>query len=123
LNSKKQGRPEGLPEFTCTHKGEKFMKTKLQILREKAGLSQRELADLAGVNFRMLQAYDNGGKNFSTASALTVLKIADALNCDAHEIIDIEPVEDKEKLRLEKKRIHKRINQINNFLEHGIWFE
>ena len=95
------------------------MKTKLQIMREKAGLSQRELAEMSGVNFRMLQAYDNGGKNFTTASALTVLKIADALNCDAHEIIDIDPVEDKEKLRLEKKRLQKRINQINHYLKYG----
>ena len=100
------------------------MKTKLQIMREKRNLTQKELAEKAGVNFRTFQRYDAADKSLSGAAAATVLKIADALECDPHEILeDYKVNEDRDSLIREKKRLLKRIEKIDNFLNHGLWFE
>lgn len=105
-------------------KGDKNMKTKLQIMREKRNLTQKELAEKAGVNFRTFQRYDAADKSLSGAAASTVLKIADALECDPHEILeDFELNEDRDFLIREKKRLQERIEKIDNFLIHGLWFE
>lgn len=100
------------------------MKTKLQIMREKRNLTQKELAEKAGVNFRTFQRYDAADKSLSGAAAATVLKISDALECDPHEILeDYKVNEDRDFLIREKKRLLKRIEKIDNFLNHGLWFE
>lgn len=59
----------------------------LKVRREKAGLSQSQLADKAGVNIRMIQFYEQGVKDINKAEAITVLKLAKALDCKMEDLI------------------------------------
>jgi transcriptional regulator with XRE-family HTH domain len=51
----------------------------LKHYREKAKLSQSQLAEKAGISVRTLQDYEQGRKPLSGAAAATVLKLARAL--------------------------------------------
>jgi len=63
------------------------MQTKLQKIRQKAGLSQSQLADKAGIKVRQLQHYEQGDNDIRRAAVETVLALADALECDIRDII------------------------------------
>ena len=67
-------------------KGEADMGLKNE--REEAGLSQKELAEKAGINVRMIQHYEQGFKDINKASVMTVLKLAEALDTDVYNIIN-----------------------------------
>lgn len=51
----------------------------LKHIRTKRGYSQSKLAELSGVNVRMIQYYEQGAKDINLAQAITVLKLAQAL--------------------------------------------
>lgn len=77
------------------------MEYKIKKLREKAGLSQSQLAEKAGINFRMLQNYEASGshhRDFDGAKIKTIAKVCIALNCSLSDII-----EDKETIKLLKQ--------------------
>lgn len=59
----------------------------LKLLREKAGLTQRELANKSGVNIQTLRKYEQGTKNINNARIKTILKLAIALNCNISDIL------------------------------------
>lgn len=65
------------------------MTTKLKQRRTEAGLTQRELADKTEISLRTLQHYEQGSKDLTTAAAITVWKIAKALDCNIEDLIDI----------------------------------
>ncbi len=52
---------------------------KLQEYRERAGLSQSQLATAAGVSLSTLQKYECGAKDINKAAAITLYKIAHVL--------------------------------------------
>lgn len=62
--------------------------TRLKQIRESKGLSQSQLAKASGVNVRIIQHYEQGFRDINKASAETVLKLADALDCDIREIME-----------------------------------
>lgn len=62
--------------------------TKLQDARLKRGMTQKQLAEQAGINFRMLQNYEQGVKLIDNARLETILKICLALNCKMGEVIE-----------------------------------
>lgn len=62
--------------------------TKLQEVRMSRGLSQKQLAERAGISFRMLQNYEQGAKQLDNARLGTILKICIALNCTMEEVIE-----------------------------------
>lgn len=62
--------------------------TKLQVLRQKAGLTQKELSEKAGVNFRHFQKLDNGEKNIDGVAAITAVRIAKALGCTVEDLME-----------------------------------
>lgn len=62
--------------------------TKLQDARLKRGMTQKQLAKQAGINFRMLQNYEQGVKLIDNARLETILKICLALNCKMGEVIE-----------------------------------
>jgi transcriptional regulator with XRE-family HTH domain len=62
--------------------------TKLKQVRSAKGITQKELADKTGVSIRTLQHYEQGSKDLTTAAAITVWKIAQALNCNIEDLID-----------------------------------
>ena len=70
----------------------------LQKLRKAAGLSQSQLAALAGINVQVLQQYERGARDINGAKLPTLLKICNALECRLADIIT-----DEETLELLKK--------------------
>ena len=57
----------------------------LKQMREKAGMSQRELADASGVPVRSIQQYEQRQKDIRRAAFETVVRLADALHCRPEE--------------------------------------
>lgn len=70
----------------------------LQKLRKASGLSQSQLADLAGIKVQVLQQYERGARDINGAKLPTLLKICNALECRLADIIT-----DEETLELLKK--------------------
>ncbi len=62
------------------------MISRLQAYRKRLGLSQRQLADLSGVNLRTLQQYEIGDKDIKKASAEKVLSLSKVLLCRPNEL-------------------------------------
>ena len=67
-------------------------------IRKAAGLSQSQLADLAGIKVQVLQQYERGARDINGAKLPTLLKICNALECRLADIIT-----DEETLALLKK--------------------
>ena len=62
---------------------------KLKIMRTGAGLSQRQLSELSGVNLRTIQDYEsNSGQVIDKASLRTLLNLAKALGCNIKDILE-----------------------------------
>ena len=60
----------------------------LKHYREKAKLSQSQLAEKAGISVRTLQDYEQGRKPLEGARAITVLTLAQSLGCTVEDLID-----------------------------------
>ena len=60
----------------------------LKSMRESRGLSQQQLANKAKVDVRQIQHYEQGFRNINNAKCVTVLRIAEALDCDVYEILN-----------------------------------
>lgn len=65
------------------------MSSKLQEKRKAAGLSQAQLAGLAGLSVRTLQHYEQGLLDFNRAAAVTVWRLAMALECQVEDLLDL----------------------------------
>lgn len=61
--------------------------TALSEYRKKSGLSQSQLAEKSGINFRMIQYYEQGARDISKASAMTVYSLAKALGCTMEDLL------------------------------------
>ena len=59
----------------------------LQQLRQNSGLSQSQLAKLAGVSVRVYQKYEQGVRDISKAQLSTLLRICKALDCKLSDIV------------------------------------
>lgn len=64
--------------------------TNLKALRTAKGLSQSQLAELADVSLRAIQAYEQKEKDINKAQAGTLLKIARVLNCTIEDLLEHE---------------------------------
>ena len=64
--------------------------TKLKDLRKNKNLNQKELAELAGVSLKALQAYEQNYRPISGASAIDVYRIAKALGNTIEELLELE---------------------------------
>lgn len=62
--------------------------TKLKAVRIQTGITQKQLADAAGLNLRTLQHYEQGVKTFDNAHISVILSICNALNCTYADIIE-----------------------------------
>ena len=65
-------------------------KTNLHNLRKQAGLTQKKLAELAGVNLRTLQQYEIGAKDINRASGKTINDLAIALRCNFYDVMELD---------------------------------
>lgn len=55
--------------------------------RKAAGLTQRQLSELSGVNIRQIQRVESGASQAGNLTAKNLIAIADALGVDPHELI------------------------------------
>lgn len=62
--------------------------TNLKSLRQKAGFSQRELAELSGVPVRTIQQYEQRQKNINKAQAEYLVMLAQALCCGVEDLME-----------------------------------
>lgn len=74
--------------------------TKLQELRVKRGMSQRELAEKADMKIRAIQIYEQRSRDIDSAKLITLCKLCLALDCKLEDILEDE--ETIEKLRATK---------------------
>ncbi len=61
----------------------------LKRIRKERGVSQSSLSERSGVNIRMIQYYEQGVKDINVAAALTVYKLAQALDCTVEDLLEI----------------------------------
>lgn len=61
--------------------------SKLEWARHGAGLTQKQLADAAGVNIRLVQKVEGGEADAGNLTARNLLALADALGADPRELI------------------------------------
>lgn len=62
--------------------------TNLKHLRQKAGLSQRELADLSGVPLRTIQQYEQRQKSINKAQAEYLVMLSKTLRCAVDDLME-----------------------------------
>lgn len=60
----------------------------LKEMREKRGFSQAQLATRSGVSVRMIQHYEQGFRDINKAEVMTVIKLADALECSVKDLVN-----------------------------------
>ena len=63
---------------------------RLQELRKEKQITQKELAEQAGVSLKALQAYEQDFRPLGRASALDVYQIAKALGTTIEELLGLE---------------------------------
>ncbi len=61
---------------------------RLKRLRQRAGLSQSELAEYSGVPVRTIQQYEQRQKNINKAAAESLVSLARVLFCDVTELME-----------------------------------
>ena len=59
----------------------------LRELRKQRKLTQKELAQMSGVNFRSLQDYEQGHKKLTSASGDILLRLSTVLGCTAEDLL------------------------------------
>ena len=64
--------------------------TNLHNLRKAAGLTQKELSQLAGVNLRTLQQYEIGSKDINKASGQAINSLAQVLHCNFYDVMELD---------------------------------
>ncbi len=62
--------------------------TNLKLLRQRAGLSQRELADLSNIPVRTIQQYEQRQKNINKAQAEYLVVFAKVLCCEVRDLME-----------------------------------
>ncbi len=83
--------------------------SKLQKIRKKRCLTQKELSDLSGVPFSILKKYESGEREIIKASAETLLRLATALTCPIEELL-----ENEDKLNIQDSLMQKMYNEWRN---------
>ena len=69
----------------------------LKEMREKAGLSQSQLATKSEVSIRMIQQWEQGVKNINAAHLLSLVNLSLALECNISDILTDQELIDKMK--------------------------
>ena len=64
--------------------------SKLKDIRKSKNLSQSQLSKKSGVNLRMLQFYEQGVKDINMTAGITLYKLAQALDCNVEELLEID---------------------------------
>lgn len=62
--------------------------TNLKIYRKRAGLSQKELAEISGIPLRTIQHYEQRQKDINHARAENLIILSKVLNCKVEDLIE-----------------------------------
>lgn len=57
-------------------------------IRRERSLSQGDLVRISGVSRSLITKYESGERDINKASAITLLKIATALNCKIEDLLE-----------------------------------
>lgn len=57
--------------------------------RIERNMSQKQLAEASGVSIRMIQYYEQGKNDINKAEALTVYRLAQALDCGMENMLEL----------------------------------
>lgn len=68
---------------------------KLQELRLHKGMSQSQLAKAANVSFKTIQAFEQGFSKIDNAKLITLVNLADALDCKIVDILEDETLKNR----------------------------
>ena len=63
---------------------------KLKEMRISKGYSQKEFAEIVGINFRSYQNYEQGVRSIDNTDLATLLRICITLDCPINDIIENE---------------------------------
>ena len=66
----------------------KDQKTNLKAMRQNAGLSQRELAELSNIPIRTIQQYEQRQKNINKAQIESLIKLSKTLCCKVEDLVE-----------------------------------
>ena len=58
-------------------------------IRDLAGLSQRELAELSGVSVRQIQLFEQRQRDINQTRAIDVLRLSRALGCKNEDLLEL----------------------------------
>ena len=67
--------------------------TKLRMLRNACGYSQKELAEKSGVNLRTLQEYDSRAMDINRATGGTLNALSRVLGCQVEDLLEYDYAE------------------------------
>lgn len=67
---------------------ERKKETNLKIQRQKAGLSQKELAELTGIPIRTIQQYEQRQKNINKAQVQYLIALSKVLCCEISDLVE-----------------------------------
>ena len=87
---KKKVIPNNIKQCYTVDKGKVLYQTKLGSLREAAGFTQLQLAQKSGISIRTIQAYEIGSRNFDNCSVKRALLIADLLQCNVRDLLNVD---------------------------------
>ena len=63
--------------------------TKLKEIRINKNITQKKLAEISGVNIRMIQKYETGERDLNKAEVVTVYRLAKALDVPIEDLLTI----------------------------------
>ncbi len=66
------------------------MATKLQHMRQRAGMTQAEAAEACGVSLGVWRHYEQGSRLFDGANIKTIVTTAIKLNCNIEDLVEDE---------------------------------
>jgi DNA-binding XRE family transcriptional regulator len=75
-------------DIACKKIKERKPQTNLGIMRKAAGLSQQKLANLADVDLRSIQMYEQRKNDINKAQAITLFKLSKVLGCNVEDLLE-----------------------------------
>lgn len=66
------------------------MSTNLAKIRKERGLSQSSLSNKVGVSLNSIKSYELRRRDINKAEALTVYRLAQALDCEVGDLLELE---------------------------------
>lgn len=64
--------------------------SKLKTARQNKGLTQKQLGEMTGLNWRTLQHYEQGSRDLNGAAAIIVYRLAEALDVKVEDLLELD---------------------------------